>query len=1035
MVKNYLGEFARPSAAFRGAPFWAWNCKLEKEDMLRQIDYFREMGMGGFTIHARTGLETEYLGPEFMEVVSACVMRAEALSMKAYLYDEDRWPSGFAGGRVTKDQQYRLRYLVLSPYAPGEPYPDVYPAAFATTPPPQGSRKLLACYQVCLEDGYLAHYQMLPQEAAGQANWYAYLEVTGDNAWFNHQAYQDPLNKQATERFIEETHERYQKLLGQHFGTLIPSIFTDEPETSIKHTLVHADDQGQYPIPYTDDFEQGYQETYGDSFLAHLPEIFWELPEERYSLHRYRYMDYMAERFAVAYSDTLGEWCADNGIALTGHLQAEDTLESQAQMLGEAMRHYRSYQIPGIDILCDSWEFATAKQAQSVVHQMGRSEMMSELYGVTNWDFDFRGHKQQGDWQAALGVTHRVPHLALASLRGESKRDYPASIFYQSPWYRQYRLAEDYFARVNTALMSGKPAVRLAVIHPIESYWLLHGPWEQTHEKRQSMEEHFSQVVHWLLLGMLDFDFLSEAILRDLDTSTDQDALHVGSMCYQAVIVPGCLTLRSTTMELLECFSAAGGKIIFLGEVPSHVDAQPSERPGKLAGTALCLPFDRRLLLKSLEPYRTVTLCDSKGEAPTHYLHQLRKLGKNRILFLAHGCRTANRDIPHFDDLTISLSGHYDAELLDAMTGQRQLLPVRWQEGTTSFQRRLYDQDSLLVYLRASEEVSQAELGEQGVESLEEAAILNQVRGFQTEEPNVLLLDQAEYALDEEAFQPTEEILRLDDALRRRLGFPNRLTAAAQPWAEPKEDNPEVYLLRLRFRIPSEVIVKDARLALEDVPGMRILLNGQNVEASPCGWYMDHGIRTFLLPPLAAAENFLELHLPFSKKTDLESCYLLGSFGVRLCGSLGILTATPQPRFGDLAAQGFPFYGGNLTYFCEVDLPEGGEYMLEVNKFRAPLLQVSVDGGEPQPIAFSPYRANLGILKAGRHHLAITSFGNRFNTLGALHHCDDQLTWVGPDAWRSKGSAFSYEYQLKRNGILAAPRLLRRTRERPQIVF
>jgi hypothetical protein len=62
--------------------------------------------------------------------------------------------------------------------------------------------------------------------------------------------------------------------------------------------------------------------------------------------------------------------------------------------------------------------------------------MLSELYGVTNWDYDFRGHKSQGDWQACLGVTVRVPHLAWQTMKGEGKRDYPASIFYQSPRYK-----------------------------------------------------------------------------------------------------------------------------------------------------------------------------------------------------------------------------------------------------------------------------------------------------------------------------------------------------------------------------------------------------------------------------------------------------------------------------------------------------------------------------------------------------------------------------------------------------------------------
>ena len=127
-------------------------------------------------------------------------------------------------------------------------------------------------------------------------------------------------------------------------------------------------------------------------------------------------------------------------------------------------------------MLCDFRELTTAKQAESAVHQFGYEGMLSELYGVTNWDFDFRGHKLAGDWQAALGVTIRVHHLAWTSMAGEAKRDYPASISYQSPWYKEYHLIEDYFGRLNTALTRGSAEVKVGVVHPVESYWLLGRP-------------------------------------------------------------------------------------------------------------------------------------------------------------------------------------------------------------------------------------------------------------------------------------------------------------------------------------------------------------------------------------------------------------------------------------------------------------------------------------------------------------------------------------------------------------------------------
>ena len=102
------------------------------------------------------------------------------------------------------------------------------------------------------------------------------------------------------------------------------------------------------------------------------------------------------------------------------------------------------------DRLCNQYEYTTVKQAQSIVRQMDKNGMLSELYGVIGWDGDFRKHKLQGDLQAAMGVTLRVPHLAWCSMRGDRKRDYPQSIFYQSAWYREYPMIENHFARVNS---------------------------------------------------------------------------------------------------------------------------------------------------------------------------------------------------------------------------------------------------------------------------------------------------------------------------------------------------------------------------------------------------------------------------------------------------------------------------------------------------------------------------------------------------------------------------------------------------------
>ena len=90
------------------------------EGVINTLDIFKEMGFGGFHMHTRAGMSTEYLSDEFMDMVKACVNKAKSEDMFAYLYDEDRWPSGSAGGIVSQNPEFVMRNLLFTtkPYSP-----------------------------------------------------------------------------------------------------------------------------------------------------------------------------------------------------------------------------------------------------------------------------------------------------------------------------------------------------------------------------------------------------------------------------------------------------------------------------------------------------------------------------------------------------------------------------------------------------------------------------------------------------------------------------------------------------------------------------------------------------------------------------------------------------------------------------------------------------------------------------------------------------------------------------------------------------
>ncbi|MDO4284691.1 MAG: glycosyl hydrolase [Eubacteriales bacterium] len=1095
--------FRNPPAEYRGTPFWSWNCEISEELIHSQISVFHKMGFGGAHLHPRTGLETEYLGEEFLRLVQYADEQMKERGMLCWLYDEDRYPSGAAGGIVTEDWRFRAKHLLLTREKKEGMCAsrEEFWASVARGEKPAGY--YLCHYRIKTRDGYLQSYRCYRQEeksgkaydeaenvalnrkmgqavdgricAEPQAEtieerqegrlWIAYVEWMRESPWFNDQTYVDVMNQEAVRRFLEVTHEKYYAKLGEEFGKSIPAIFTDEPQIKGSMALADGESEADVTLSYTEDLPETFAARYGTDLLEVLPELLWDWPENRASVHRYYYHDHLAERFVSAYSDTIADWCEAHHIAMTGHYMSEPTLYSQTLRLGEAMRCYRKQQLPGVDILCGDPEYSTLKQAVSVARQKGREGVLSELYGVTHWDFDFKGHKLQGDWQAALGVSIRCHHLALMSMEGEAKRDWPASISYQSPWWEKYSYIENYFARVNTAMTRGQAQVSVAVVHPIESYWISYGPVAQTGALRDQMDANFRDLIDWLLFGLTDFDFLSESMLPEEETGVEENAvLRVGRMCYRTVIVPGLRTIRATTLELLEAFAAAGGRVMFLGEIPALVDGVPSERAQQLAARTERLPYSAYALEQALQEERDIEIRGADGRRSSNLFYQMRRDGGCRWLFVCH-VRRENDMTDRGGEMTIRLRGHWDVTEYDALSGEIRPMAAICENGWTVVKRRMYHEDSLLWKLEAAEETAktcrnngqggseklpQEQKGETGVlqsyglvagvpivPPLKETvlAVIGEPESGKRTEPNVLLLDQAQWKLDEGEWHAREEILRLDNQIRTIVGYPHRQDAYLQPWRI--RNAPEEHTVTLRYEMKSRIATEHLRLAMERPDKARIYWNGGEVKGhtetghgGECGqnvdWYVDSFLRIVDLPGLQQGRNELVLVIPYGRKTNLENLYLLGNFGVCARGTQAEIVPEPEKLFfGDISRQGLSFYGGSIDYEMRFVLENEEEIQVRVPHFNAPVLEVWIDGEEAGVIAFSPHTLALGRRAAGEHSLRIRAYGNRFNTFGTLHNCDPEFKWYGPDSYRTGGGQWSEAWQLRPFGILSRVEILR----------
>lgn len=1001
-----LELFKNPTAEYRGAPFWGWNCELEECELLRQIDIFKEMGFGGFHIHPRSGLKTEYLGEKYMDLLKKCVKKAKEEGMLAWLYDEDRWASGSAGGYVTSIKKYRERLIVFTINKKDD-------AEEKEKAIEEGKPYLLNIFDVVLnDDGTLKSYKAINENEKNVGRrWYAYSANPKELGWYNGNTYVDTLNPEAIEKFIEVTHEAYFKVAGVDFGDTIPAIFTDEPHHSDLDQLKLCHDTNDVTLSWTCDFDESFLKEYGFDIKERLPELLWNLENNEISYARYCYHNHLSNRFTDAFVAKTGKWCREHNIHLTGHMAEEDSLIMQTRLVGEEMRAYPHFGMPGVDMLCDKICLTTLKQAQSVVHQYGKEGMIAEHCGVTNWDFGFKEHKFHTDWLMALGVTARAHHGSWVSAKGVAKRDYPASINYHSPWYTEYSFVENHCSRLATVLSRGKPSIKVGVIHPIESMWLLFGAQESNGQAQKQLEENFQNVTKWLLFGTVDFDFISEALLENIYGGSTHGQLSVGEMKYSAVIVPECITLRSSTVEKLKEFKNNGGKLIFMGKCPEYINARCSDDIREIYDEALKVDFNYNELLKVLEEERVVRITDSCGKYTDNLIYNLREDGEVNWLFLAHAAKNSKTQEPQ--NIIIDIKGEYAPVLFDTVKGETKQIPFIKENGHTFIKYTLYEHDSLLLKLEKSEE-KQYKADEKEKKIIGIFDISEKV-DYTREEDNVYLLDMARYSLDGGRYQPCEEMRRIDEMLREKFGYPKSDGQDIQPWAMEEE---ETHYVDLEFDIFCECNVDKTYLAAEEIISAR--LNDNEIELTDSGWYFDKSIRKYSLPQIKSGQNTLLLRVPFGKSISLENMFILGDFNVKVEGTLKtIIPKTTQCAFGSITNQGMPFYGGNLTYHTEVDTTEC-DLIINTSGYRGSLVKVYLDGKEQGIIAYSPYELKICNVKQGKHKIDIKLFGNRYNTFAALHNCGN-MTWAGPGMWYSKGNNWCYEYNLKETGIMKRP--------------
>jgi hypothetical protein len=398
---NVKRQFANPPRQSSSAPLWVWNDMLTEEQIISTMRDLAGQKVKQVFVHPRPGLMTPYLSDDWFRLWKVALKEAERLDMNVWIYDENSYPSGFAGGLV----------------------PDAMPESrgqglhFAEAKrPPKPGQNTLAVYSLT-DDGFknVTEKAKAAQSLPEGRYLVASIRLAPSGGWFGGKYYVDLLAPGVTEKFIEITLDAYRRELGEHFGKRLPGVFTDEP---------HLTPAGG--IHWSQRLPNDFKERWGYDLMDHLPSLVRPLGD--YKKVRHNFFQLLLELFIERWAKPCYEFCDKHNLEFTGHYWEHGW--PGAGHGGDNMAMYAWHHRPAIDTLMNQYredthaQFGNARavrELSSVANQLGRTRTLCEAYGAGGWDLRFEDMKRIGDWLYVLGVRPATSQGCRLSSRKDSK--------------------------------------------------------------------------------------------------------------------------------------------------------------------------------------------------------------------------------------------------------------------------------------------------------------------------------------------------------------------------------------------------------------------------------------------------------------------------------------------------------------------------------------------------------------------------------------------------------------------------------------
>lgn len=954
--------FVKPPPQYSTAPLWVWNDQLTEAQVRGTMRDLAGQQVKQVFVHPRPGLMTPYLSPEWFRLWKVALDEAAKLDMLVWIYDENSYPSGFAGGWVPELMpEARGRGLIFSESKSAPKWASNTLGVFRLD---AGGASATKAEDV---SGRIKAGESLPDGRYLVAT----MKRAANSPWNGGRCYVDLLYPGVTEKFLDVTLESYRKAVGGEFGKRIPGSFTDEPE------LVPA---GGWP--WTEDLPQQFERRWGYSLIENLASLNQPVGDWQRVRHNYfqTLLDLFVERWAKPYYD----YCASNKLEFTGHYWDHSWPNCVGVPDNMAMSAWQ--QRPGIDILMNQYAENThaqfgnvraCREISSLANQFGRRTLV-ELYGAGGWDLRFEDMKRIGDWLEVLGINTLDQHLSYVTIRGARKRDHPQSFSYHEPWWNSYRASAAYFERITAALTQGEQTNHILVLEPTTTAWMYQGDGA----KMNAVGDEFFKLLMALEAAQIEYDIGCEDVIARHGTVLG-NTLKIGKRSYSVVVLPPLMeNVNERTFQLGEEFLQSGGTVMCVGEPPSRVAGAASDRlreavnqTGWLTAQADAVPgLLRRWSGK--DGFAIERAAEDKGIL----FHHRRHITDGQILFLVNTSMEAPSD-GSFE------SGMNGVERWNPDTGAVEAFHFEKTASGVKAGFHLPPSGSLLLFLSQKPRKSAPTI-EETVSQIAASGPM-QVRPLG---PNVLTLDYVDATAGGETrtnqyFYAANQFIWKKNGLERNpwdsaVQFQDELIRKTFPATSGLKAS---YHFTIERDMPANLAIVIERPDLY----FRITCNGKPIKARPGDWWLDRAFGKLDLTGAAQnGDNVVTIEAsPMTMLHELEPAYLLGDFTLRSVTRGFIAEPGHALALGKWNEQGHPFYSQGVAYRQKFDVKSAkGRFTVGLPSWYGSVAKVLVNGKDVGCIASPPWECDVtSAIRSGANAVEVVVIGTLKNTLGPHH--------------------------------------------------